>query len=144
VADPGLRGTYIQHVYDFYKPYFTSEYPYVDGHYSVSCYTKALDAVYRDYYRREAAQKACCSIANGPSNGNSSVLSNGNNSILPKMSLDRFDFLTFHAPTRKLVQKSYARLYTTASSWIPRVSGSQRQIVVVEQEKTKKRERKVG
>ena len=102
VADAGLRGTYIQHAYDFYKPDFTSEYPYVDGHYSVNCYTKALDAAYRDYCRREAAQKAGHSLANGHSNGNGSVL--------PKTSLDRFDYLTFHAPTCKLVQKSYARL----------------------------------
>jgi hydroxymethylglutaryl-CoA synthase len=102
VADPGLRGTYIQHAYDFYKPDFTSEYPYVDGHYSVNCYTKALDAAYRDYGRREAAQKAGHGIANGHSNGNGTTL--------PKTSLDRFDYLTFHAPTCKLVQKSYARL----------------------------------
>jgi hydroxymethylglutaryl-CoA synthase len=102
VADPGLRGTYIQHAYDFYKPDFTSEYPYVDGHYSINCYTKALDAAYRDYCRREAAQKTGHGLANGHSNGVSSAL--------PKTSLDRFDYVTFHAPTCKLVQKSYARL----------------------------------
>lgn len=95
VVEPGLRGTYMQHAYDFYKPDLTSEYPYVDGHYSINCYTKALDAAYRDYNRREAKQ------ANG---------TNGTNGVDSKTSLDRFDYLAFHAPTCKLVQKSYARL----------------------------------
>ncbi|RDA92426.1 hypothetical protein CP533_4700 [Ophiocordyceps camponoti-saundersi (nom. inval.)] len=93
VAEPGLRGTYMQHAYDFYKPDLTSEYPYVDGHYSLTCYTKALDAAYRDYCRREAK------LLNGSA-------TNGNE----KTALDRFDFVAFHAPTCKLVQKSYARL----------------------------------
>ncbi|SPO02664.1 probable hydroxymethylglutaryl-CoA synthase [Cephalotrichum gorgonifer] len=98
VVEPGLRGTYMQHAYDFYKPDLTSEYPYVDGHYSVNCYTTALDAAYRDYCKREAARAV--NGTNGDSNG---AASSG-------PSLDRFDYLTFHAPTCKLVQKSYARL----------------------------------
>ncbi|KAF4459203.1 hydroxymethylglutaryl- synthase [Fusarium albosuccineum] len=95
VMEPGLRGTYMQHAYDFYKPDLTSEYPYVDGHYSINCYTKALDAAYRDYCKREAKQST-----NGVTNGTDPNRTN----------LDRFDYLTFHAPTCKLVQKSYARL----------------------------------
>ncbi|KND86433.1 Hydroxymethylglutaryl-CoA synthase [Tolypocladium ophioglossoides CBS 100239] len=95
VIEPGLRGTYMQHAYDFYKPDLTSEYPYVDGHYSVNCYIKALDASYRDYCKREARL-----TTNGTANG----------SDANKTSLDRFDYLAFHAPTCKLVQKSYARL----------------------------------
>ncbi|KAI5467640.1 hydroxymethylglutaryl-coenzyme A synthase C terminal-domain-containing protein [Mariannaea sp. PMI_226] len=95
VMEPGLRGTYMQHAYDFYKPDLTSEYPYVDGHYSINCYTKALDAAYRDYCKREAKQ-----ATNGVTNGADSS----------KTSLDRFDYMAFHAPTCKLVQKSYARL----------------------------------
>ncbi|KAK5987775.1 Hydroxymethylglutaryl-CoA synthase [Cladobotryum mycophilum] len=98
VAEPGLRGTYMQHAYDFYKPDLTSEYPYVDGHYSINCYTKALDAAYRDYNKREAKL-----AVNGTTNG-------ANGADVTKTSLDRFDYLTFHAPTCKLVQKSYARL----------------------------------
>jgi hydroxymethylglutaryl-CoA synthase len=95
VLEPGLRGTYMQHAYDFYKPDLTSEYPYVDGHYSVNCYSKALDAAYRDYNRREAKQTGA---------------TNGNGDAAHKTGLDRFDYLTFHSPTCKLVQKSYARL----------------------------------
>jgi hydroxymethylglutaryl-CoA synthase len=44
VFEPGLRGTYITHAYDFYKPDFNSEYPYVDGQFSLRCYTEAVDA----------------------------------------------------------------------------------------------------
>lgn len=94
VMEPALRGTYMQHAYDFYKPDLTSEYPYVDGHYSINCYTKALDAAYRDYCRREAK------LSNGHTNGTDAS----------KTPLDRFDYFAFHAPTCKLVQKSYARL----------------------------------
>ncbi|KAI1499497.1 putative hydroxymethylglutaryl-CoA synthase [Biscogniauxia marginata] len=95
VVEPGLRGTYMSHVYDFYKPDLTSEYPYVDGHYSVNCYTEALDAAYRAYSKREAL------LQNGHANGTAAG---------GKTALDRFDYLCFHAPTCKVVQKSYARL----------------------------------
>tara|TARA_R110002060_G_scaffold26299_7_gene35822 strand:+ start:556 stop:927 length:372 start_codon:yes stop_codon:yes gene_type:complete len=46
VVEPGLRGSYMQHAYDFYKPDLTSEYPIVDGHFSNRCYTEAVDACY--------------------------------------------------------------------------------------------------
>lgn len=102
VVEPGLRGSYMEHAYDFYKPDLTSEYPYVDGHYSVNCYTKALDAAYRAYCQKE--KKLQNGVANGHANGNG--VADGP----VKTSLDRFDYMTFHAPTCKLVQKSYARL----------------------------------
>ncbi|KAJ2904692.1 hydroxymethylglutaryl-CoA synthase [Zalerion maritima] len=98
VIEPGLRGTYMQHAYDFYKPDLTSEYPYVDGHYSIACYTKALDAAYRAYNAREAKLK--------PANGNGHAVE----STPTKTPMDRFDYISFHAPTCKLVAKSYARL----------------------------------
>lgn len=102
VVEPGLRGSYMEHVYDFYKPDLTSEYPYVDGHYSVNCYTKALDSAYRAYCQKE--KKLQNGVANGHANGN------GVTDGPVKTALDRFDYLTFHSPTCKLVQKSYARL----------------------------------
>ncbi|KUI55693.1 Hydroxymethylglutaryl-CoA synthase [Cytospora mali] len=98
VAEPGLRGSYMQHAYDFYKPDLTSEYPYVDGHYSITCYTEALDAAYRAYCEREKKLQPATANGNASTDG------------LAKTPLDRFDYLTFHAPTCKLVQKSYARL----------------------------------
>jgi hydroxymethylglutaryl-CoA synthase len=107
VFEPGLRGSYMQHAYDFYKPDLASEYPYVDGHYSLSCYTKALDASYRAYCKREAQ---LANATNGTNGTNGHANGNGVDSTLPKTSLDRFDYMAFHAPTCKLVTKSYARL----------------------------------
>lgn len=97
VMEPGLRGTYMQHAYDFYKPDLTSEYPIVDGHFSNRCYTEAVDACYKAYNKREKALKG---LTNGHVNGETA----------PKTGLDRFDYMSFHTPTCKLVAKSYARL----------------------------------
>ena len=99
--EPGLRGTYITHAYDFYKPDLTSEYPVVDGHYSIRCYTEAVDQCYRSYNEREA--KFHSRHTNGTTNGV------GAHKEL-ESPLDRFDHICFHAPTCKLVSKSYGRL----------------------------------
>lgn len=99
VMDAGLRGSYIKHVYDFYKPDFTSEYPIVDGHFSVGCYTEAVDACYKAYNAREQTLKS-------QQNGNSTSAE----AQAQETPLDRFDYMAFHAPTCKLVAKSYARL----------------------------------
>src|SRR5277367_2559982 len=74
VLEPGLRATYMQHAYDFYKPDLTSEYPIVDGHFSVKCYTEAVDACYKAYNKREVNLK---SGANGHTNGTNGHV-NGN------------------------------------------------------------------
>ncbi|KAI0997912.1 Hydroxymethylglutaryl-CoA synthase [Podosphaera aphanis] len=100
VIEPGLRGSYMQHAYDFYKPDLTSEYPIVDGHFSVRCYTEAVDACYKAYNKREAIVK---SLANGDAPIENGLMST-------ETPLDRFDYMVFHAPTCKLVAKSYARL----------------------------------
>jgi hydroxymethylglutaryl-CoA synthase len=102
VFEPGLRGSYMQHAYDFYKPDLTSEYPYVDGHFSLTCYTRALDASYRAYCKREAQ---VVNGTNGHAKGNGAA-----EPAVPKTPLDRFDYMAFHSPTCKLVTKSYARL----------------------------------
>lgn len=109
VVEPGLRGSYMQHAYDFYKPDLTSEYPIVDGQFSIKCYTEAVDACYKAYNKREATLK---SGVNGHSNGTNGH-ANGNGvhtEDASKNPLDRFDYMAFHAPTCKLVSKSYARL----------------------------------
>lgn len=54
-AFPGLRGTHMENVYDFYKPDVASEYPIVDGKLSMQCYLRALDRCYTLY--REKIQK---------------------------------------------------------------------------------------
>ncbi|KAK9461413.1 hydroxymethylglutaryl-coenzyme A synthase C terminal-domain-containing protein [Lipomyces oligophaga] len=91
VLDP-VHGSFMMHSYDFYKPDFTSEYPVVDGHFSLTCYTRALDGAYQAYNKK--AQKNALSQLNGH---------------IPT-GLDRFSYAIFHSPTCKLVTKSYARL----------------------------------
>ena len=99
VLEPGKRGTYMSHAYDFYKPDLTSEYPVVDGHYSITCYTKALDACYKAYNEREKKLQSQ-SLSNGVKDA----------SLEEKAPLDRFAHILFHSPTCKLVAKSYGRL----------------------------------
>jgi len=81
-----VRATHMAHVYDFYKPDLSSEYPYVDGKLSIECYLSALDKCYQLYCAKEAK-------------------------LGHKVSLDHFDYFCFHSPFCKLVQKSFARLY---------------------------------
>jgi hydroxymethylglutaryl-CoA synthase len=103
VFEPGLRGTYITHAYDFYKPDFNSEYPYVDGQFSLRCYTEAVDACYKAYSAREESLK--------PKMNGHAVNGNGvHHTEDAKAPLDRFDYMAFHTPTCKQVAKSYARL----------------------------------
>lgn len=52
----GLRGTHMQHAYDFYKPDMVSEYPVVDGKLSIQCYLSALDRCYSVYRNKIHAQ----------------------------------------------------------------------------------------
>ena len=94
VFEPGLRGTYVTHAYDFYKPNLASEYPVVDGQFSLKCYTEAVDACYKAYGAREAKAQV-----NGTTHSSES-----------STPLDRFDYVLYHAPTCKLVQKSYGRM----------------------------------
>ncbi|KAJ5287977.1 hypothetical protein N7478_003663 [Penicillium angulare] len=97
VFEPGLRASYLTHAYDFYKPDLTSEYPVVDGHFSLKCYTEAVDACYKAFDAREKFLK-------GDTNGNNGATDES------QTPLDRFDYILFHAPTCKLVQKSFARM----------------------------------
>lgn len=89
-----VRGSYMEHAYDFYKPDFTSEYPYVEGHHSLVCYVKALDHTYKAYSKK-AISKGLVQTPAGPEAINVTSF---------------FDYNVFHVPTCKLVIKSYARL----------------------------------
>ncbi|XP_027853339.2 hydroxymethylglutaryl-CoA synthase 1-like [Aphis gossypii] len=91
VVDRGLRGTYMDHAYDFYKPDLGSEYPVVDGQLSVRCYLNALDRCYESY-------RGECGARGHAVRG-----------------LDAFDSFVFHAPYCKLVRKALARLYAKDS-----------------------------
>ncbi|XP_058158940.1 hydroxymethylglutaryl-CoA synthase, mitochondrial [Dasypus novemcinctus] len=87
----GLRGTHMENVYDFYKPDLASEYPVVDGQLSIQCYFRALDRCYA-FYRRKIQEQWKEAGINQP------------------FTLEDFQFMIFHTPFCKLVQKSLARL----------------------------------
>ncbi|RIA91322.1 hydroxymethylglutaryl-CoA synthase [Glomus cerebriforme] len=88
VFDRGLRGTHMEHVWDFYKPDLTSEFPEVDGHLSNDCYLKSLDICYNRYMKNLITKEK-----------------------VENPMIKFFDYVLFHAPYCKLVQKSYARLF---------------------------------
>ena len=98
VVESGLRASYSTHVYDFYKPNGRSEYPVINGHFSVNCYMEALDASYKAYHAKQQKQ--------APSMNNSAY----DGQLGEKLPVDQFDYMLFHSPTCKTVQKAYARL----------------------------------
>ena len=119
------RGTYMAHVYDFYKADFLSEYPLVDGQYSLRSYAEALDNCYKAYNKRQTqARHAVKGVttnghANGHTNGHMNGHANGHanghtnghtHADDVEAPVDKFDFMCFHSPTCKTVAKSYARL----------------------------------
>ena len=72
VLEPGRRGTYMQHAYDFYKPDPTSEYPVVDGKFSNKCYIRAVDACYAAYSKFQTNKQS-----NWDNNGHTNEHTNG-------------------------------------------------------------------
>lgn len=84
--DPGMRASFMDHCYDFFKPHLSSPYPVVDGKLSQSSYLHALDICYQTLTKK---RKKTLNVST---------------------SLSSFDYVVFHAPYNKLVQKSYSRL----------------------------------
>ncbi|KAK2612646.1 hypothetical protein QQS21_001262 [Conoideocrella luteorostrata] len=95
--DASLRGTYMTHSFDFYKPNPKVEYPLVNGHESIRCYLSAVDNCHKNLLERK---ERLSQRANGhfPKDDNK-----------PNV-LDYFDYMAFHTPNCKLVSKSYGRL----------------------------------
>ncbi|KAH8926224.1 hydroxymethylglutaryl-CoA synthase [Atractiella rhizophila] len=81
------RATYIANVWDFYKPALASEYPEVDGPLSLSAYTGALDQAYQTYKAKVQKREG--------------------RAVSVK---DSFDYVCFHSPYGKMVQKGFARM----------------------------------
>ena len=74
------------HVYDFYKPNLASEYLVVDGKLSQNCYLMALDYCYKRFCKKFEKEEG------------------------RQFSLLDADYIAFHSPYNKLVQKSFGRL----------------------------------
>ncbi|XP_057317361.1 hydroxymethylglutaryl-CoA synthase 1-like [Hydractinia symbiolongicarpus] len=87
VFDRGLKATHMMHAYDFYKPKLASEYPIVDSQLSVKSYLSALDKCYQAY-------------------GSKFSKFSGQENLF---SLDCIDYMVFHTPYCKLIEKSIGR-----------------------------------
>lgn len=101
VADPRLRATHAAHVWDFFKPDHTVEYPTVDGALSQVCYYQALEDTYTRF----------CDKMEKYYHGNTQNNNNGKKTSAIMFDATTPDYFCFHAPYNKLVQKSYARLF---------------------------------
>ncbi|TPX40755.1 hydroxymethylglutaryl-CoA synthase [Synchytrium endobioticum] len=84
VFERGLRASYMEHAWDFFKPDMNSEYPEVDGKLSVECYLRAVDKCYNQYMDKLAKTGETANI-------------------------DAASYFLFHSPYTKLVQKSFGR-----------------------------------
>jgi 3-hydroxy-3-methylglutaryl CoA synthase len=85
--------------YDFYKPHLSSEYPEVDGPLTQTCYPGALEKSY-DHFRIKESKRL------------------GGKGDMKDVSLEDFDYVAFHSPYGKLVQKGFSRLVRSSSSSI--------------------------
>ena len=89
VFDAGLRATHMAHVYDFYKPDMSSEYPVINGQLSLKCYLSALDTCYQLYGRKF----------------------NKKFGLTEPFTLKNIEYMVFHTPYCKIVQKSVGRCF---------------------------------
>lgn len=86
LVERGVISSHSEHVYDFYKPFPSWEYPIVDGQLSIKCYLRALDICYSRYQEKVESR------------------------FKEKISLNSFDYMIFHIPYCKLAYKSIARM----------------------------------
>lgn len=92
VLEHGLRASYMDHAYDFFKPNLSSCYPTVDGKLSIQCYLTSLDYCYQLYCKKAKKIKRIDTESND------------------MVGIKSLDAMLFHSPYCKLVQKSLARL----------------------------------
>ena len=81
IIDP-IRASFIDNEWDFYKPIPSSEYPIVDGKYSMELYMKALAQCYSKLKEKLKGQNL----------------------------LNINEFFCFHCPFAKMVQKAFESL----------------------------------
>ncbi|CAM9797074.1 unnamed protein product [Ascophyllum nodosum] len=130
VVDMRTRASHASHVWDFFKPDMSSEYPQVNGQLSQTCYLRALDACYDRLAAKKMKQKraktCAASTPTGIGNGDSDVnisgkkengCGNGYRGSSDELSssssfvLSDVEHVVCHSPYNKLVQKSFARMF---------------------------------
>lgn len=102
--------------WDFFKPELASEYPSVDGPLTLHSYIGGLEQSYESFCTKEGRRLAKANgsttkangingHANGETNGHLEAQASGSD-----VSIKDFDYVGFHGPYGKLVQKGTARL----------------------------------
>jgi len=113
VVEQTTRSTHMSHAWDFYKPHLSSPFPVVDGQLSQTCYLSALDICYQRFIQKFQHKN------------NKPFTLFGSADIVGAQCTEEVqsdaDFLLFHAPYNKLVQKSFARLFYLSSVLQPTV-----------------------
>ncbi|KAK9893909.1 hydroxymethylglutaryl-CoA synthase [Cystobasidium minutum MCA 4210] len=106
----GTHGNAMGNWWDFFKPDLASEYPSVDGPLTLHSYIGGLEQSYENYIAKEAKKAAKSSgKINGHANGNGEANGHSTTPEHPQ-SVKDFDYICFHGPYGKLVQKGTARL----------------------------------
>ncbi|CAL8088198.1 unnamed protein product [Calicophoron daubneyi] len=102
VFDPGLRAHHARDQYDFYKPDMSSEYPMVDGKLSMRCYQESLLSCYRTYKRKATVRgQFDVTVLSSPPFRDPNA---------PPAISQTIDYMCFHAPFSRLVQKAFGWL----------------------------------
>lgn len=102
--------------WDFFKPELSSEYPSVDGPLTLHSYLGGLEQSYENFVAKETKRikgSTAAAKTNGVSTSTSTTpaaaATNGH-AEGPAVSLKDFDYIGFHGPYGKMVQKGTARL----------------------------------
>ncbi|KAI5451765.1 3-hydroxy-3-methylglutaryl coenzyme A synthase [Naganishia albida] len=150
VIEP-VHGTYMTNAWDFYKPDLAAEYPVVDGPRTIECYLGALDNSY-SRYREKYAKRYSTQSAKKHLNGHAvpeakevaKEVTNGVNghheeAVQVQVNADSFDYVLFHSPYGKLVQKGHARMFYNdflANPDSPKYESIPKEFAQLEKEKT--------
>ncbi|KAJ8421784.1 LOW QUALITY PROTEIN: hypothetical protein Cgig2_021722 [Carnegiea gigantea] len=114
-----LRASHMAHAYDFYKPNLASEYPVVDGKLSQTCYLMAVDSCYKHFCSKCAlliillsfdVLLLCKPLFIGLVDFSKKAHCLYEKFEGKQFSINDTDYVVFHSPYNKLVQKSFARL----------------------------------
>lgn len=117
-SSTATHGNAMGNWWDFFKPELASEYPSVDGPLTLHSYIGGLEQSYENYLAKEKRRASKAATSSKPlTNGNGHGHVNGNgaanghaetSSTVSKVT--DLDYICFHGPYGKLVQKGTARL----------------------------------
>lgn len=110
-----IRASYMNNVFDFYKPIPTSQYPVVDSQLSIDTYLKALNYCYKEYINKKTGKDKTINMININNKdlyySNFTEINSSYNKLYDKnFNLNNFDYFCFHSPFAKMVEKAFTNL----------------------------------